>query len=506
MINSDYKFSIDEIQAMMPDWTPSNNNRIIITPPCCKSPERQSVYIDVLGQVKTERPCQPKFDPFYGEPLWKRSFTRFTAKPEQTFETSAVERGNRRHHEEVSEILPHLHGNGFFFQDALDGRTNLFNPSSNRKKIMLKKVNSANLLGPGPPGARVGEAQNDPGNAKFSLKLADLLNEHPSGGPATGGTRLVPAESSREGDSEEKYSLLQLVFLFEFLLALFLNLDTLEHFFNQLTEQSKTLLLLFLRKAFGGLDEPIELVRFEDFRKLYDNYKSKKRKEKKFKNKKRNEEFFKLVYKQTLKVLERRFEYKIFSFTNELCKTRFHKFLKAKKSTFYLYLFKNIIRDPRIHEDLVMDVLFEKITFRGPQIEESGNWIRSDKKAMKKISPSVRLFVKKDPFARRQFMDFIDCDKGYGLIRYMKTVTAKKFEGKIKVFSDMLRGNQFDFEGFKADFERELDKKKFKCPWPIDEVKEAIEHCMEELNNPDDSSLEKEFLAIQKKHYTSTNN
>lgn len=290
------------------------------------------------------------------------------------------------------------------------------------------------------------------------------------------------------------YSSADLDRLFAFFEAYHLDFDTLEERFEELNRKNKVLLCLHLKKIFKLKTKPKKHMPFEEFRQRFVDERAKKR----------NEEKIKIVYKHTLKALEKHFEYRNTSFIQQHRSARFKKFLVNKKSRFYLYLFKETITGGQTHEDLLMDVLFERVTFKRPDIEEGANWTRCKKgKAMKKISTSVRLLIKRDSGARSKLLDFINYrEKPNGLVGKMREEIIKKLKKKKKFWTGLLRRNGFDFEKFRSAFTRTLNSSQYKNPWMIRDIREAIDHCRSEMEHPDDTDLMTEFSLIQKKHYT----
>lgn len=290
------------------------------------------------------------------------------------------------------------------------------------------------------------------------------------------------------------YSSADLDRLFAFFEAYHLDYDTLEERFEGLNRKNKVLLCLHLKKIFKLKTKPKKQMSFEELRQKFVVERAKKR----------NEEKIKIVYKHTLKALEKHFEYRNTSFIQRHRSARFKKFLVNKKSRFYLYLFKETITGGRTHEDLLMDVLFERVTFKRPGITEEANWTRCQKgKAMKKISTSVRLLIKRDSGARSKILDFINYrEKPNGLVGKMREEIIKKLKKKKKFWMGLLRQNGFDFEKFRGAFTRTLNSSQYKNPWMIRDIREAIDHCRNEMENPDDTDLMAEFSLIQQKHYT----
>ena len=302
----------------------------------------------------------------------------------------------------------------------------------------------------------------------------------------------IPSESNQCGNAGAGYSESELDSLFGFMAALFLDRPDLENVFSAVSRKNRVLLGLLLGKKLPDPKKPIELGALGDFRELLEQRKRQMR----------NEEKLKMVYKHTLKVLKKRFEYRSTEFVQDKYKhPHLRRFLRSKNSTFYLYLFEETIRQADIDADLVMDILFETVSAKRSSIPETGNWARGNKRnAMKKISASMRYLIKSDRFARRKILDFIDYDDADGLVRYMEEVISSKLAAKKKAFSKILEKSDFDFDTFKAQFEAEVNAKSFKFPRTINEVKAAIDLCRDELVKDDDAHLRAEFLAIQEQH------
>lgn len=221
-----------------------------------------------------------------------------------------------------------------------------------------------------------------------------------------------PTQSENPGARFSKLEL-ELYSLFKFKMTFLLDYPDLEDRFNALSRTNKVLVGLFLRNRYSTLEGTVQPDTFQDFQKLLKTHKTKKR----------NEEKFKMVYRCALKVLQKRFDLRSTEFMQSYEENLdFRKFLRHEKSTFYLHLFEETIRGDDIHEDLLMDILFEKATIKRPQMQEKNNWVwKENRNAMLKISAAIRYVFKNDRFARRKFLEFADDRGAKGLIRTRKT-------------------------------------------------------------------------------------
>ena len=293
---------------------------------------------------------------------------------------------------------------------------------------------------------------------------------------------------------DRSYTVSELDKYFAFLEAFSFEDPKIETHFNRLSQNSLILLSLRFEKLYKLSSGSIRLESFQDFRKTIFGANTKRTKE----------EMLKMVYKNTLKALQTKFSYKYTAFMLQHNTPTFKVFLKNNKSLFYLYMFRNTITDRHIHRDLLMDILFEKVTCKKPRITPENNWTQDRKpESMKTISTSVRYLIKQDTEAKRRVMELIEDTNDPGLVIVMKNVTRKILRTKKNYWRRVLKENSYDFAKFKSIYVSKLESPKFRSPWTISDVKQAIDICQKELASPDDAALKKDFLLIQKHHYTS---
>ena len=499
---TNYLFSDSEFENCKYAPIEPSEQSLILSPSRARSPLRISFPFESEVRVEDSIFSQSKFDAPGGDLLQKRSSLLFSPQRDSRFGFSFWDRCDHKYSEEACHILsPNIHRRESFSEDSDTQREKFtksidteLNFESNKisclfQPEMRKPKNTSNACSP---------EKGEHVKHQTPQHHQNRYNGSPGSAESVSGQNSVaPTEPNRcESETvDETYSELQLELLFGFFSALFLNRSTFEDYFNQLSQHNLALVRLFLKKRNPKLEDPVQLDSFQDFWKLFESNKSKKRKEEKLK----------MVYKHALRYFEKRFAYKSTSFIQAHYTPRFRKFLGNKKSIFYLHFFWDTITGSDIHEDLVMDILFERVTASKPQIQPEHNWRQSTKAtAMKKVSASMRYLIKNDRIARDKFLDFIDHRNGDGLVRLMEFVISQKLEAKKKSYLKFLESKGFDFRSFKEQFERSLVAHGSKSPWTMAEVEDAIDVCKEELTGCSNAQLKKEFLAIQRKHYTST--
>ena len=285
--------------------------------------------------------------------------------------------------------------------------------------------------------------------------------------------------------------------LFKFLKAWYLNGPDAEERFNRLGPKSRELACLDLRKMCKLPDEAFDPESFKHVRDRFWSQSAIKRKEQKNK----------IVYKYTLKALQKMFDYNFVSFLMEHSQPKLKKFLRHRQNAFYLYLFRETILGAHVHEDLLMDILSERVTLKRACIERKNNWQSMPKPVtMKKISAAMRYLIMRDGAAKGTILEFMDYANGGGLMVMMQTEIAKKLKIKKRLWQSMLKDCSYRFDDFKNKLAQKMGSKKYKNPWTIRDVKLAIDDCVAELKIPIENAkfikMKIEFLKIKSKHYS----
>lgn len=292
------------------------------------------------------------------------------------------------------------------------------------------------------------------------------------------------------------YSPLDLDSLFCFLLAWYSGFADAQKYYDRLNLNSLILVGLNFQRLYRlpYEREPASFDSYEQFCEYFSQLRTRRSKQ----------EQVDLVYKHALRGLESIFGFQSTSFILGHSSPRYRDYLKHRKSTFYLHLFESTITGGRIHEDLAMDILHERVTARKPGVGQEANWKQSGKKyTVKKVSTSVRYLIKQDPMARRKVLEFIGYANDTGLVTAMRTSVRKKLESKKAYWIRVLSRCDFDFERFKNEYLNRIRMRSYKLPWTLREVKRAVDLCVAELEDPDDTKLKTEFLRIRHGHYTS---
>ena len=295
----------------------------------------------------------------------------------------------------------------------------------------------------------------------------------------------------------QPYPRAELDALFKFLGAWYLDLPDAEQCFNNLGLRSRQLACLDLGKGAKSQTEPACPENFRDFRDCFAAQCAHKR----------NEEKNKIVYKNTFKALEKMFSFRQTRFVLTHDGPRFRDFLRHKKSSFYLDLFRETVVGGQVHEDLLMDILYERVTLKRPRIERKGNW-RSMRKpvTMKKVSAAMRYLITRDKAARSRILGFMDYKTGRGLVLMMRSFIARKLKKKKKLWEKALKTCNNHFYQFKSVLANKMNSKSFKNAWTVENVRLAIDLCESELRIDFDrkkfASLKNEFMKIKSQHYS----
>ena len=295
--------------------------------------------------------------------------------------------------------------------------------------------------------------------------------------------------------TNQYFSQAQLDALFRFQHAWYLDHPDAEQCFDNLGPRNRQLACLDLRKKHKLQSEPVCPENFRDFR---DHFAARSAL-------KRNEEKNKIVFKNTFKALEKMFSYKLTDFIMAHNVPRFRDYLRDKKSAFYLDLFWETVVGGRVHEDLLMDILYERVSTGRPRIERKDNW-RSMRKpvSMKKVSAAMRYLIKQDGVAKQRILEFMEHKTGRGLVVMMREEIAKKLKNKRKLWASILKKCEHRFDEFSRVLMLKINSYKFKNPWTMKNVRAAIDHCVAELNNSENTKLRNEYIKIRRYHYSRT--
>lgn len=210
--------------------------------------------------------------------------------------------------------------------------------------------------------------------------------------------------------------------------------------------------------------------------------------------KKRNEEVIKMVYKPAIKHFYKVFQRKARTVMEVVGRSG----LSCTLQNFHYHCFEELIESRAVPMDVVMDITAELTNEnkkRGLLLTRRTNWRTVKFRKLRKISTHYRYLIKRTTRFSAQFQDFINKK----LVGHFKKIIRDKLEKKKGVWDHMLRSSA-DFRGFMSAFQRDLKKKKFKCPWPIRAISRSIAHCLREFN--DNTDLENNFESLKAVHYS----
>jgi hypothetical protein len=296
-----------------------------------------------------------------------------------------------------------------------------------------------------------------------------------------------------ELQNDKKYSEEDLKQLFTFLeRQLYLTEIEDKDELDNLGSENMMLLSLLLKKLYKENISATELT-YEKFKELRAS-----------KSTKRNEEKNKIVYKQALNYFEQEFKTLYPSLMIQY-RNSFPNVFRHKKSSFYFWLLKKTILTKPEMKDIVMDILHGKSKIKNGQIGRHQNWCSNKNKkpkAITKISLSIKHLIRSDPDCKTKFLRLMRCEDNNDFIESFKKDISHKLNGKENFWLNHLKNINFSFEKFIKFFEEIVDSKQYKSPWTIKSIKEAIEHCINELDNDPKGKLKREFDLIKQRHYS----
>jgi ribosomal protein S15P/S13E len=235
------------------------------------------------------------------------------------------------------------------------------------------------------------------------------------------------------------------------------------------------------------------------------------------KKKKRNQEINKILFKSALRKLRREFNPMQCHFIVNNKNSKLAKYLKKQNIGFYIWMFMDSIIKKQEHPDFILDVCLEKYGPKTIKFSREMNWNNAQNKtngwkAMKNISGTFRYLVKRDKRCRRKFMEFLQSTEEDGLLCIYQEKIQRMVREKFKRFKNELISVDNDFDRFIERIELIMDNKNYKSPWVLNEIKNSIALCVNELEYDffelkkmgKYRDIRKDYLKMKQLHYTST--
>jgi hypothetical protein len=252
-------------------------------------------------------------------------------------------------------------------------------------------------------------------------------------------------------------------------------------------------LLFFLLQKLFQKEMDVEEVSFKKIKQLQN-----------MPSRKRNEEKIKQIWKRFLR--------KIYEdFKGKQQEKQKKKGVKSKYTDqwkqFYLDFAEKLTeQDSKLfNRNLVMDICTEKTinlmnSKKNSELTQLNNWKTLSKiSAMKKISASFRFLVSKSNTYSVKFKCFLNLTNQKGILGLMREIITNKLSKLFVSWEASFKSKSPDPKCFLKEVEEQIKKKKFKLPWLISNVKNSVEHCLDDI---DHKKLERKFKNIQKSHYS----
>ena len=208
--------------------------------------------------------------------------------------------------------------------------------------------------------------------------------------------------------------------------------------------------------------------------------------------KKRNEEKIKQIWKRFLKKEFQEFCLNELYTEKEIRDNQISN-LRSKDDwkRFFVFFFKDLI-EKKYPLDYILDICAEKIIKqKNAKQHVPQNWKTIKKfRMMRKISASFRYLISSDSKLRKKFLSFLLDDKKGNILWVMKTITVNKINRIIRQWTELYNKVGEDDVTFLQEWKKICQNPKFKMPWMLSDIKEAIEFCIDDL---DSEKLAKEF-------------
>lgn len=254
----------------------------------------------------------------------------------------------------------------------------------------------------------------------------------------------------------------------------------------------RALILLILAKI-GKVKKKQFECRFEDLLDVLRKSKSK-----------RCEEKVKMVYKQVLKFYNAHFKRKFGSFVMNRDQSTHPLIFKCERRSFYFWLFEAYLKERPEMLDFLMDVCGEHTSIKKPVASAAKNWKTRPFSTMKNVSKSFRFLLKSDPVARRRVLKYLELDDPKGLFSKLRREIETKMNSKLLNWKKLLVESGFRFSKFKKKLVDLMNKKGYKSPWTLKQIKKSMLLCQAELQEESSlhPQLKAEFLRLYRTHYS----
>ena len=204
--------------------------------------------------------------------------------------------------------------------------------------------------------------------------------------------------------------------------------------------------------------------------------------------KKRNEEKIKQIWKRFIKnefseFCSNEFSIKPVDLGPSFSKVNFNDDWKR----FFVFFFEEIIKKKSIFPlDLIFDICAEKSVNKTslPSPKNVGGWRKVKKLGMmRKVSASFRYMVSQCPKIKSRFLDFLKKKDEGSITIIMKGITIYKINRIFGLWGAQLRKLNYDKQAFILWLKDSCNNPKFKLPWMMSDISEAIKYCMLDLES-----------------------
>jgi hypothetical protein len=294
-------------------------------------------------------------------------------------------------------------------------------------------------------------------------------------------SNVLPSKKKKKGKSAFKYLNL---FLMDFFLLRTLKQSN----FIKLTPFDKEVMCLIFKRLFRNKKFSVShmtLLKLQQLQKLV--------------TKKRNEEKIKQIWKRFIKnefteYCSNEFSVNVLNIEGSFSKADF----KDDWKRFFVYFFQEIIRKKKQFPfDMVLDICAEKAfnkTTR-PACEDLGQWRTKAKFGMmRKVSASFRYLVSQCPNVKAKFLKFLEEKTDGNIISIMKGITLYKINRIFSLWGVHFCKLKYDKKQFIIWLKNSCNNPKFKLPWMMSDITEAIKYCIVDLES---DKLFNEFKTIR---------
>ena len=304
-------------------------------------------------------------------------------------------------------------------------------------------------------------------------------------------TNYPKKQSSSKGKSGKQFKMLQ-----KFMEKLHMGKDIPKKDLVNLSEEDKSLLKLLLKKHFG--EKYSDQLVNEKISLWFQNSNTQKR----------NEEKIKQIWKRFLRKVFDDFKKKNKKDKREKKQASIPlqpELYQDKWKRFYYFIFRELLEKSSAEYplDLVMDICTEKtvgLVKDRNSLSSDNNWRTMTKvAAMKKVPASFRYLVLQTKSMKKRLMKFICKENSKGVMTCMMEIIKKKLEKMFKQWETGFLEEGRDFQKFYLRISNQISNPKFKLPWLLKDITEAVDYCLKDIES---AKLEKEFSLIKQNHYS----